>query len=33
MNNTLVFVIDVVVWTLLNLWFDHVINLKAKIEK
>lgn len=30
MNNTLVFVIDVVVWTLLNLWFDHVINLKAK---
>ena len=30
MNNTLVFVIDVVVWTLLNLWFDHVINRKAK---
>ena len=28
MNNTLVFVIDVVVWTLLNLWFDHVINRK-----
>lgn len=33
MNNTLVFVIDVVVWTLLNLWFDHVINRKAKNEK
>lgn len=30
MNNTLVFVIDVVVWTLLNLWFDHVINRKTK---
>ena len=30
MNNTLVFVIDVVVWTLLNLWFDHVINRKMK---
>lgn len=33
MNNTLVFVIDVVVWTLLNLWFDHVINRKTKNEK
>ena len=32
MNNTLVFVIDVVVWTLLNLWFDHVINRKMKSE-
>lgn len=32
MNNTLVFVIDVVVWTLLNLWFDHVINRKMKNE-
>lgn len=31
MNNTLVFVIDVVVWTLLNLWFDHVIS-KRKNE-
>lgn len=30
MNNTLVFVIDVVVWTLLNLWFDYVINRKMK---
>ena len=29
MNNTLVFVIDVVVWTLLNLWFDHVIRTIA----
>ena len=28
LNNTLVFVIDVVVWTLLNLWFDYVINRK-----
>lgn len=33
MNNTLVFVIDVVVWTLLNLWFDHVINRKIKNEE
>lgn len=33
MNNTLVFVIDVVVWTLLNLWFDHVINRKMKNEE
>ena len=33
MNNTLVFVIDVVVWTLLNLWFDHVINRKTKNEE
>lgn len=33
MNNTLVFVIDVVVWTLLNLWFDYVINLKMKSEE
>lgn len=33
MNNTLVFVIDVVVWTLLNLWFDHVINRKMKSEE
>lgn len=33
MNNTLVFVIDVLVWTLLNLWFDHVINRKMKSEE
>lgn len=33
MNNTLVFVLDVVVWTLLNLWFDHVINRKMKNEE
>ena len=32
MNNTLVFVIDVVVWTLLNLWFDHVINRRRRME-
>lgn len=29
-NNTLVFVIDVVVWTLLHLWFDYVIAKKQK---
>lgn len=29
-NNTLVFVIDVVVWTGLNLWFDLVIRRKNK---
>ena len=28
LNNTLVFVIDVVVWTLLNLWFNQVIRKK-----
>lgn len=28
LNNTLVFVIDVVVWTLLNLWFNRVIRMK-----
>ena len=33
LNNTFVFVVDVVVWTLLNLWFDHVINRKTKNEK
>lgn len=32
MNNTLVFVIDVVVWTLLNLWFDHVISKRKNEE-
>lgn len=26
MDNTLVFVIDVIVWTALNVWFNHVIN-------
>ena len=26
MNNTLVFVIDIVVWTLLNVWFNKIIN-------
>lgn len=26
MDNTLVFVIDVVVWTLLNIWFNKIIN-------
>lgn len=32
MNNTLVFVIDVVVWTLLNLWFDHVVSKRKNEE-
>ena len=32
MNNTLVFVIDVVVWTLLNLWFDHLISKRKNEE-
>lgn len=26
MDNTLVFVIDIVVWTLLNIWFNKIIN-------
>lgn len=30
MNNTLVFVIDVVVWTVLHLWFDRVIEKKKR---
>lgn len=29
-NNTLVFVIDVVVWTVLHLWFDRVIEKKKQ---
>lgn len=29
-NNTLVFVIDVATWTLLHLWFDHVIAQRKK---
>ena len=32
LNNTLVFVIDVAVWTLLNLWFDRVIAKRKKKE-
>ena len=28
LNNTFVFVVDVVVWTLLNLWFNRVIRMK-----
>lgn len=32
MDNTLVFVIDIVVWTLLNMWFNRVIN-KRKTTK
>lgn len=30
MNNTLVFVIDIVVWTLLNLWFNRIIIKRRK---
>ncbi|WP_304199240.1 MraY family glycosyltransferase [Phocaeicola plebeius] len=33
LNNTLVFVIDVVVWTLLNLWFNRVIRMKEGEKK
>lgn len=33
LNNTLVFVIDVVVWTLLNLWFNRVIRKKEGEKK
>lgn len=33
LNNTLVFVIDVVVWTLLNLWFNQVIRKKEGEKK
>lgn len=32
-NNTLVFVIDVVVWTGLNLWFDKVIKNRKNSDK
>lgn len=28
LNNTLVFVVDVLVWTLLNIWFDRIIERK-----
>ena len=33
LNHTLVFVIDVVVWTLLNLWFNQVIRKKEGEKK
>ena len=33
MNNTLVFVIDIVVWTLLNLWFNRIINKRKNSIK
>lgn len=32
LNNTFVFVVDVVVWTLLNLWFNRVIRMKNNEE-
>lgn len=28
MNNTVIFIIDIVTWTLLNVWFDKIINKK-----
>ena len=31
MNNTLVFVIDVLVWTGLNVWFDKIISRREKL--
>lgn len=31
MNNTLVFIIDIVIWSGLNLWFDKVITKKEKL--
>lgn len=32
MDNTLVFIIDVMAWTGLNVWFDHVIKKKSKCK-
>lgn len=32
MNNTLVFVIDIIVWTVLNLWFNHIIIKKEQLK-
>ena len=32
-DNTLVFVIDIVVWTLLNMWFNRVINKRKNANK
>lgn len=28
MNNTVIFIIDIATWTLLNVWFDKIINKK-----
>lgn len=30
MNNTVIFIIDITTWTLLNVWFDKIINKKEK---
>ena len=30
MDNTLVFITDILVWTLLNVWFDKRIGRKAR---
>lgn len=32
MNNTAVFVIDIIAWTLLNIWFDRVIEKRKKLK-
>lgn len=30
MNNTVIFIIDIATWTLLNVWFDKIINKKEQ---
>lgn len=30
MNNTVIFIIDIATWTLLNIWFDKIINKKEQ---
>ena len=32
LNNTVVFIIDVLAWTLLNVWFDKIITKKSKLQ-
>lgn len=32
MNNTVIFIIDITTWTLLNVWFDKIINEKEKSQ-
>ena len=33
MNNTVIFIIDIATWTLLNVWFDKIINKKDQPHK
>lgn len=33
MNNTVIFIIDITTWTLLNVWFDKIINEKEKNQQ